>query len=212
MTALTLRHMQTADVNAVVNIDRLSFDPPWPASSYHFEVNRSPCSYMVILEEEAPPIMPPPFTVALHRLWRGWFGWRNGSQPERRVAGYGGLWKIQEEAHISTIAVHPQSRGSGYGELLLVGMLRRAALMEAEYCVLEVRVSNNVAQRLYRKYRFEIHAVKDNYYRNNNEDAYDMRVMLTTGNRAFIQEQYEAVQRKHPFHDSYTRTPHPRLG
>ena len=81
------------------------------------------------------------------------------------ILGYGGLWKIEGEAHISTIAIHPANRGLGYGEILLAGMFGKALQLNAEFIVLEVRVSNSVAQALYKKYGFNRVARKKNYYR-----------------------------------------------
>src|SRR5690606_20053697 len=100
-------------------------------------------------------------------------------RPRGLVVGYGGLWYIAGEGHISTIATHPDHRGLGYGEILLAAMIQRAITLQAEYIVLEVRVTNTIAQNLYRKYEFEIFGTKPNYYRLDNEDAYDMRLDLT---------------------------------
>lgn len=131
---------------------------------------------------------------------------------KRSLMGFGGLWKIEDEAHISTIASHPQYRGKSYGEILLAGMIHRAIDMDAGYIVLEVRVSNTVAQNLYHKYHFDIMDIKRGYYQNDNEDAYDMRVELTPANREKLLGLYAAIQQKVPFVDAYSTVKHPRLG
>lgn len=79
-----------------------------------------------------------------------WKRRRNGNfgilpESEAVVVGYGGLWSIVDEAHVSTIATHPQFRGHGWGEVLLAGMIKRALTLGAAY-ILEVRVSNVVTQ------------------------------------------------------------------
>jgi ribosomal-protein-alanine N-acetyltransferase len=196
---LALRFMTAADIPQVVNIDRRSFDPPWSAQSYAYEINESRYSHMVVLEQSHQEPL---------RGWRRWLhsfsGNGRGYTTRRQVVAYGGLWRIMEEAHISTIASHPDKRGRGYGEIVLAGMIRRSILLQASYVVLEVRVSNFVAQNLYRKYEFETVGVKENYYRNTNEDAYDMR--LNIGDPALCERfsrRYAELQARYPFIDHY---------
>jgi ribosomal-protein-alanine N-acetyltransferase len=203
---LTLRHMQVADVAQVVTIDELSFTAPWPDRSYRFEINESNVSYMLVLEQPTPR----PAT-GLRRWWNTLLG-NHASAESYVIVGYGGLWKIAEEAHISTIATHPDYRGRNFGEIMLAGMLRRSIALHAAYVVLEVRVTNEVAQNLYLKYGFAIHGVKKNYYHHDNEDAYDMRLELTRPAIDNFNRQYAALQQHIQFRDQYSRTPHPRLG
>ncbi len=177
---LTLRYMQLEDIPQVMAIDRLAFDLPWSQRSYAYEIAESDHSHMVVLElkREIPATG-----------WRRWFGINGKPHLEKWVVGYGGLWNIVGEAHISTIAVHPKARGRGWGEILLAGMVRRSIGLGAEEVVLEVRVSNTRAQNLYRKYDFQRVGIKAQYYRNNNEDAYDMRLRI---DKQTICEQFEA--------------------
>ena len=79
-----------------------------------------------------------------------------------------------DEAHVTTIATHPEVRGHGVGELLLVNLLDIAMMIGARWSTLEVRVSNITAQRLYEKYGFTIVSTRPRYYSDNNEDAYIM--------------------------------------
>lgn len=199
---LTLRYMRLYDVPEVTVIDQLSFDPPWSARSYQFEVSESTYSYMEVLE----------YAVEQSKA-----GWRkivpaiNGGSENKQVAGYGGLWNIMDEAHISTIAVHPDFRGRGWGEILLAGMVRRAITLKANYVVLEVRVSNLPAQKLYLKYGFQTVGTKPKYYHNNNEDAYEMHLNLE--NRYYIahfEERYAKLVAQHTLIDQYTNTAPPR--
>lgn len=168
---LTLRYMQLEDVPQVITIDKLSFDPPWAARSYNYEITESNYSHMVVLERASAPRP----ATGLRRFVKS-LGGTTGS--ENQIVGYGGLWHIVDEAHISTIATHPDERGKGYGEIVLAAMVRRALTLRAAYIVLEVRVSNIAAQTLYKKYEFEIVDTKPRYYQNNGEDAYDMRLNL----------------------------------
>src|SRR4029077_15371328 len=76
-----------------------------------------------------------------------------------------------DEAHITTIGVRPALRGHGYGELLFATLLEISMNVGARRATLEVRVSNQPAQSLYRKYGFRVEGVRRRYYSDNNEDA-----------------------------------------
>ena len=78
------------------------------------------------------------------------------------------------EGHISTLAIHPEWRGWGLGELLLHRALEQAIESDAHTISLEVRVSNNMAQTLYAKYGFATVSRLRGYYADG-EDAYLMR-------------------------------------
>jgi [ribosomal protein S18]-alanine N-acetyltransferase len=210
---LTLQYMQSKNISMVSEIDNLSFDPPWPKDSYSFEINQSTISHMVVLVE-TPSADDDTLeeNAGCRQIFDGLFSRADTPPQPRTVIGYGGLWKIADEAHISTIAIHPDYRGHSYGEILLAGMVGKAIMLKADYIVLEVRVSNHVAQGLYRKYGFTEFDIKNNYYRNNNENAYDMRVTFDPEKIATFEELYATIQEKRFFVDNYTKCPHPRLG
>ena len=88
-----------------------------------------------------------------------------------RVLGYSGFWLIGEEAHITTLAVHPDHRRLYVGERLLINDIIQARKVGADWVTLEVRISNDSAQRLYGKYSFRSLGVRRNYYQDNDEDA-----------------------------------------
>ncbi len=147
-------------------------------------------------------------TPALHNP-RGWLQRLRPLMPPpppqiHLLVAYGGLWRMIDEAHISTIASHPDYRGQGYGELALVAMMRRSARMGAGFIVLEVRVTNTVAQNLYHKHGFRIYSTKARYYRDNNEDAYDMRLEFNDTTRRQIDQRFEALRQRHHLTDRYT--------
>jgi [ribosomal protein S18]-alanine N-acetyltransferase len=87
------------------------------------------------------------------------------------VVGYGGMWVIMDEAHITTIGVAPDFRGRGIGDRLLAELLVAAQKKGATRATLEVRESNEVAQNLYVKYGFQWVALRRGYYSDNNENA-----------------------------------------
>lgn len=199
---LQLRYMTVDDLPQVTEIDQLSFEIPWSEKSYRYEINESNQSYMVVLE------------WSRERVATRWQRWLNiHPYVEHRIIGYGGMWFVAGEAHISTIAVHPKARGRGWGEILLAGMVRRGMVLEADEVALEVRVSNRRAQKLYEKYEFQTVDVKRRYYRNNNEDAYDMRLnILDTSTCNRFEERYEALFNLHQLIDDFSpySPPHTR--
>jgi len=81
-----------------------------------------------------------------------------------------------DEAHISTIAIHPAFRRRGLGGLLMVHMVEEAIALSARLVTLEVRVSNLSAQRLYESLGFVEVGLRKNYYHDNKEDALIMTV------------------------------------
>lgn len=202
---LTLRYMDVPDLSTVVEIDEASFKPAWPERSYRFEINESQVSFMAVLEK-----LEEREVSGFKRLLYSLQGKSSETEAKPVIVAYGGLWKIAEEAHISTIASHPDYRGKKYGEIVLAGMIGRAIMLGADYVVLEVRVSNIIAQKLYEKYGFTIEGLKPKYYHHDNEDAYDMRLMLTEEAIVRYQKLYEKLAPR--FRDWYTETPHPRLG
>lgn len=87
------------------------------------------------------------------------------------IVGYAGLWKVFEEGHITNIAVHPEYRGNGIGNVLLQELILLAKNEGILSLTLEVRKSNVVAQSLYNKYGFVIEGTRKAYYADNGEDA-----------------------------------------
>jgi len=75
------------------------------------------------------------------------------------------------EVHIIAIAVRNDYRQMGIGEGLLISTIEMANQLDANVITLEVRVSNKIAQALYKKYGFQIVGTHSKYYSNNDEDA-----------------------------------------
>ena len=71
-------------------------------------------------------------------------------EDDGKVVGYGGMWFIVDEAHVTNIAIAKAHRGRGLGKLLMENMLQFAADSGMAFMTLEVRRSNEVAQNLYR--------------------------------------------------------------
>lgn len=90
---------------------------------------------------------------------------------DNQVIGYGGMWIIIDEGHITNIAVHPDYRNLGVGDKILYEMISKCNEKKVVAMTLEVRVSNSVAQKLYSKYGFVEEGIRKNYYEDNGEDA-----------------------------------------
>ena len=145
---ILIRKMNFDDLPVVLQIDRMSFPMPWPERSYRYELTKNPASNLLVAEID-------------------------GVTPSE-VIGFIGCWLIADEVHISTIAVHPYYRRQGVGEKLLFTVLDWAVDQGAQIATLEVRISNQIAIDLYKKQGFIIERKKIGYYRDNNEDAYQM--------------------------------------
>lgn len=87
------------------------------------------------------------------------------------IVGYAGMWSVCDEGHITNIAVHPEFRGIGVGNLLMEGLISEARKDGITRMTLEVRKSNIIAQNLYKKYGFVVYGSRKSYYADNKEDA-----------------------------------------
>lgn len=141
----TIRMMCLADIQAVLDIDRLSFSLPWSERAYRLELTENPAAHLFVAAKK--------------------------KYTNEYILGYIGYWFIVDEAHISTLAVHPSERRTGIGEGLLIHAMEDAESIGAEVVTLEVRSSNQPAITLYQKFGFEIVGRRPGYYKDNGEDA-----------------------------------------
>lgn len=91
-----------------------------------------------------------------------------------KVLGYGGMWHVVNEGHITNIAVHKDYRRKGIGELIIGKLAEIAEEKEMLGLTLEVRKSNTPALELYKKNGFKLEGIRPEYYEDNKEDAYIM--------------------------------------
>ncbi|MEA2167219.1 MAG: [ribosomal protein S18]-alanine N-acetyltransferase [Chloroflexota bacterium] len=187
----TIESMKTAHIPAVSAIEKESFTSTWPASAYRREIERNELAYYVVARRS--PVAGPPrrerrFPVTgvdaldnsedsllsrLGRMIRGEARHFSADEAEEleSIVGYTGMWVMVDEAHVTTIAVDPAYRGEGIGEYLLIALIDRSMEIGINEVTLECRVSNNVAQALYRKYTFRNMGVRKHYYSDDGEDA-----------------------------------------
>jgi ribosomal-protein-alanine N-acetyltransferase len=95
---------------------------------------------------------------------------------EGRVVGYAGLASAGDQADVQTIAVAPSHWGTGLGSRLLTDLLSAATAFECSEVLLEVRVDNTRAQKLYERFGFEPIGFRRGYYQPGNVDALVMRL------------------------------------
>ena len=88
-----------------------------------------------------------------------------------KVNGYGGVWMVIDEAHITTVAVSPELQRKGIGRKLMHELLKRSIDNGMTCSTLEVRASNQSAIRLYETLGYESCARRKGYYPDNKEDA-----------------------------------------
>jgi len=138
---LNIRKMTVEDVPAVTALDQISFSLPWPERSFRFEVTDNPAS----------------------RCWV--------AEVDGRVVGMIVAWLFVDEAHIATLATHPDFRRQGIAQKLLIHTLRYTFDEGAVSSFLEVRESNLAAQEMYRKFGYENTGRRKRYYKDNDEDA-----------------------------------------
>jgi [ribosomal protein S18]-alanine N-acetyltransferase len=93
------------------------------------------------------------------------------AQVEDKVVGYIGAWFVIDEAHITNVAVSPEYRGQRIGDKIVKCFIDECNDNKINAMTLEVRVSNIVAQNLYKKYGFKLAGVRKEYYSDNKEDA-----------------------------------------
>ncbi len=188
-----LRPMHEGDITQAVQIDRDAFPENKYAPPFRRDLReRNYAHYLVAVSHDAPygnyarsHDLPPDgnsagsgrarggrITNAVTRL----IGVGTDAVPptEELIAGYLGLWAVIDEGHITSVGVRKSHRGQGIGELLVIGAVEASKLLNCRAVTLEVRVSNEVAQNLYKKYGFKIVGRRKRYYSDNGEDAYIM--------------------------------------
>ncbi len=188
-----VRPMRMEDIPQTSAVERACFPAGWIATPFKKELRNRSAIYLVACEAsdpkkataeahafDAPSVEEPP-KAGLQKLVegiRGVFG-----QPEpppevqrQKIVGFVGVWFMVDEAHITVIGVRDEYRRHGIGELLLLAAAEGAMQRGAHVLTLEVRISNQAAQGLYKKYGFQAVGTRKGYYTDNREDA----VIMTT--------------------------------
>ena len=163
---LIIRKMTLDDVPDVVDLDQKSFSLPWPERSFRFELTDNPAS----------------------RCWV--------AEVEDKIVGMIVVWLIVDEAHVATIATHPDFRRKGIAKRLLSHTLRKLIEQGARSSFLEVRESNRAARELYRKFGYEETGRRPRYYKDNDEDAILMNLSSLSAERLRSDENPSMVDKE----------------
>ena len=189
-----IRRMCREDISQVTEIDREAFPTMWPPANYNRELEIGLAHYIVASKKDEAVQIPGIITAAeeIFPLYPESVQQRsNHPSPTARVetasgyrqhlVGFAGLWVMADEGHITNIAVREIYRRQGIGEQLLITLLKLATKQNTNNIILEVRVSNDKAQRLYIKYGFRGLGIRPKYYTDNSEDALVMGVDNISG-------------------------------
>lgn len=161
---LLVRPMRLQDIPAVREIDTLSFALPWSERAYRFEILDNAHSRCWVAEVTLPT-------------------------GEVLIVGMMVIWLILDEAHIATIAIHPEYRRMGIARKMLCIALDDLIDRGASTATLEVREGNIPAISLYKKFGFKVAGKRERYYQDNNENALIMTLYhLDDAYRHWIRE------------------------
>ncbi len=134
--------MTTDDIDAVFHIEELVHpNHHWSKDSFYNELNNNLAYYYCVKDEN------------------------------ETILAYIGFWQIIDEAHITTLAVHPDYRRKQLAQVLLIQAIKDCYKNMVKYITLEVRESNLPAILLYEKFLFESIGMRKNYYQDNGENA-----------------------------------------
>ncbi|HNQ63016.1 MAG TPA: ribosomal protein S18-alanine N-acetyltransferase [Syntrophorhabdaceae bacterium] len=92
------------------------------------------------------------------------------------IVGYIMLYSVEDEAHIMNLAIHPDYRRKGYGSNLVAHIIEYSTARDIYNFFLEVREGNVDAQRLYKRFGFEVIGKRKGYYMETKEDALVMHL------------------------------------
>ena len=158
-----IRKMTLEDVPDVIDLDQKSFSLPWPERSFRFELTANPAS-------------------------RSWVADLDG-----KIVGMIVVWLIIDEAHVATLATHPDFRRRGIAKKLLAHALRHLMDDGARSSFLEVRESNIAAQEMYRKFGYEASGRRPRYYKDNDEDAILMNLASLNAESLIFDDEHSTL-------------------
>jgi len=148
---LAARQMQQSDLDEVLAIEQVSFAAPWSRDVFLKELANRAARAVVFFAEDG------------------------------AIAGYVCFWVVLDEAHVQTIAVHPNMRGRGYGGVIMNHMEGMCLQEGVRRIILEVGRRNAAARSLYRKCGFTAIGFRKRYYAEIDDDAVVMEKWLTLG-------------------------------
>jgi ribosomal-protein-alanine N-acetyltransferase len=132
----------------ILKVEEACFSAPWTRKMLEAELSGNPFAHFLVAKRE---------------------GGSEGSAEA--IVGYLCYWIVFEEVRLMNLAVIESLRHRGIAKSLVASALRSGMSQSAHRAVLEVRASNQPAQRLYRGFGFSQTAIRPKYYVNPVEDA-----------------------------------------
>ena len=86
-------------------------------------------------------------------------------KQNKKIIGYAFLLINFDESHLLNMCIDKNHQGKGLGRKLLTYLERICHYHQSKSFILEVRVSNPIAQSLYQSFGFEEIGIRKNYYR-----------------------------------------------
>lgn len=148
MQEIKIEKMQLKHLDDVLKIENEAFSTPWSRDSFKMEITGNKCAFYIV--------------ACLNDMEAG---------RSDIVTGYGGMWIIIDECHITNIAVLKEYRGNGIGRAILTALIDEAKMRKSRALTLEVRAGNQIAQNLYTSLGFSPLGRRKGYYADTNEDA-----------------------------------------
>ena len=130
------------EIEGVLAVEEASFANPWTRDMYLAELDNRGVSYCLLAKDDA-----------------------------GRIVGFCSFWRVLDELHVNNLAVRPEYRRQGIASAILARVFADARSMGATRATLEVRRSNDAAQRLYKRLGFTVAGVRRSYYQHPEEDA-----------------------------------------
>jgi [ribosomal protein S18]-alanine N-acetyltransferase len=156
--------MRSSDLDAVMLIEQYSFPTPWKRHMYESDIQTNARSRFYVIKD----------------------------QSTGELAAYIGTWFIYEEAHVGTVATAESHRGKHLAEQLLAYTAMQALRERLCYMILEVRVSNAPARRLYERLGFDVVGLRKGYYTDTGEDA----LLMTCDNLLGLAQRLTLLEEK----------------
>ncbi|MFX0000849.1 MAG: GNAT family N-acetyltransferase [Candidatus Hermodarchaeota archaeon] len=148
-----IRRCRLEDLDDVIDINERELPEDYPYFFYKSILDNFPDCFLVAQNKNG--------KIVAYIMWR-----------VEKAPSVNSL-KYINKGHLVSIAVIEEYRRKGVAKALLVQSMAAIKKYKIHECVLEVRVSNYTAIRLYEKFNYKIESIKKNYYRDG-ESAYFM--------------------------------------
>lgn len=145
----TIQLMQLSDLKNVLKIEEQSFSTSWTFNAFIYEL---------LVNEKA--------TYYTFKV-------------KNQIIAYIGYWLLDDDIHITNLAVAPIFRKRGVASQLINFIIRKAKNIGVSQVSLEVRISNQEAIKLYEKIGFNKGKLLKEYYKR--EDGIEMVLLLMGG-------------------------------